>query len=113
MPIHLGFVVEKVAMKQVFLPVLWFFPVWITDQCFTHTSSLINAMYSSQLTELLCNALKNHDTLYFEKDFEILPTSDRCSSTETLLHMIHRIHNKQHELLLYPQPKRIHCKVKR
>jgi len=70
MPIHLRFVVDKVAMQRVFLTILWFFLVWIIDQCFTHTHthpSLINAMYSSQLTELLSNALQNPDTLFLKK----------------------------------------------
>jgi hypothetical protein len=130
MPIHLGFVVDKLTMQWDFLPVFWFFHVWIIDQCspsphthactrvradtHTHTHTpLINAIYSSRLTELLCNTLQNPDTLFFGKHFVILPTSDRCSRTETLLYMFHSVHNKKHGLFLYPQPKRIHHKVKR
>jgi len=57
-PHYLGFVVDKVTMGQVFLPVIWFSPVSINSPLHTH-SSIHHQHYVSELsTASLDNTLK-------------------------------------------------------
>jgi hypothetical protein len=45
-----GFVVDKIALRQVLLRVILFFPVFSTVIYFTHDQQVSFNMYSSQVT---------------------------------------------------------------